>query len=79
MNVLKAPADYLPNVDTDYSRVMVQTFKGGRVSFRYYIDDAHAEAYVDDELVGHWEAVTVDLWGDILYSLEQNFSNLIEN
>ena len=78
MNVLKAPADYLPNVDTDFSRVMVQTFKGGRVIFRYYLDDAHAEAYADGVLVDRWNTVTVDLWADILYSLEQNFSNLIE-
>lgn len=80
--LLQAPAGYMPNVDTDHdhaNNVMSQTFKGGRVHFFYYVDGANASAFVDGEKVGAWEAVTVDLWGDILYSLEQNFSNLIEN
>jgi|GEM_PF-2585778 len=81
MPLKQAPQGYIPNCDTyhdEVGNVMRQHFNGG-VSFIYYKNTGYCEALVDNRVVGRWKDITVGMWGDILYTLETEFKDKINN
>ena len=56
---------------------MRQWFNGGKVRFNYDKNTGTAEAIVEGRVVGRWNHVTVGMWGDILYTLETEFKDKI--
>ena len=82
MPLKQAPQGYIPNCDTrhdEVGNVMRQWFNGGKVRFNYDKNTGVGEATVEGRVVGRWDEVTVGTWGDILYTLETEFKDKINN
>lgn len=82
LTIKKAPQGYIPNCDTHHDEVgnvMRQWFKGDKVRFNYDKNTGTAEAIVEGRVVGRWNEVTVGMWGDILYTLETEFKDKIND
>lgn len=80
--IKNAPQGYIPDCDTchdEVGKVMRQWFKGGRVRFIYDKSTGVAEAIVEGRVVGRWSDITVGMWGNILYTLETEFKNKIDD
>jgi len=77
----KAPKGYVPNVHTEHQEVpaaMRQTFPGGKLVFE--LDKKpHGEArvIVCGNVLGRFVDLTIQQWGDLLYTLETRFSKYI--
>lgn len=82
MPLKQAPQGYIPNCDTHHDEVgnvMRQWFNGGKVRFNYDKNTGVGEATVEGRVVGRWDEVTVGMWGDILYTLETEFKDKIND
>lgn len=82
LTIKKAPQGYIPNCDTHHDEVgnvMRQWFKGDKVRFNYDKNTGTAEAIVEGRVVGRWNEVTAGMWGDILYTLETEFKDKIND
>ena len=80
--VLKeAPAGFIPNCETRYLEtegIILQVFKGGKVTLKLYKSDSHCEAVVESRTVGRFTDVTIRDWSNILYTLQTEFANQID-
>ena len=75
----EAPQGYIPNCETRYDADgnMRQTFKGGRVELVNTKQNRRTEAFVNGRKIGSWFDITIEEWGNILYTLETDFSDEI--
>lgn len=77
----RAPKDYVPNVHTVHQEVpavMRQTFPGGKLVFE--LDKKpHGEArvIVCGSVIARFVDMTIQQWGDVLYTIETRYKNLI--
>lgn len=71
----QAPQGYVPNCETEHDADgnMRQAFKGGRVTLVCSKHNGNAEARVNGRLIGRWNDITIQQWGNILYTLETDF------
>ena len=80
--VLKeAPAGFIPNCNTRHLEaegIILQEFKGGKVTLELYKTDSHCEAVVEGRTVGRFTDVTIRDWSNILYTLQTEFANQID-
>lgn len=74
----RAPAGSRPDVETSFDRsrnVLRQAF-GRRMSVEVDLNTNRAVLFVDSQDVAHFEQVTANDWGDVLYSLQQLYNRL---
>lgn len=74
----RAPQGYCPNVETRHDQVrgmMYQTF-GDRVELQVSRETNAATIIIDNEPVATFNDMTLDTWGDVLYSLQKIYNQL---
>lgn len=81
ISLKQAPDGYMPTCNTHHhetENTMYQTFPGGRVVFKFNKTTGIADAFVDNRHVGTWDDLTIRTWSDVLYTLETEFKNYID-
>lgn len=76
--LLHAPEGYCPKVETlfDQARdIMYQSF-GDRVALEVELKSGRVTVFIDHSPVAVFDDMTLDVWGDILYSLQQVYNQL---
>ena len=80
-----APKGFVPACYTQHgyskegNKVMRQWFKGEHVHFDYDMTTGEGIARVDNREIGRWKDITVGMWGNILYTLQTEFSHRIDS
>jgi len=74
-----APSGYCPNVDTrhDHAKRVMSQMIGERVELQVSRDRNTATIIIDGEEVATFDGMTISSWGDVLYSLQQVYNQLI--
>jgi len=74
-----APNGYCPNVETrhDHTTRTMSQMIGDRVELRVSKATNEATIVIDGEQVAAFDDMTIDTWGDVLYSLQQVYNQLI--
>lgn len=76
--LLHAPEGYVPKVETlfDQARdIMYQSF-GDRVALEVELKTGRATIFIDHNPVAVFDDMSLETWGDILYSLQQVYNQL---
>jgi hypothetical protein len=75
----QAPAGYVPNVETTHGAdcVMRQTFPGGRIVVEMDKKNGGAVVTIDGREVARFKDPTISDWGNILYTLESDYTEFI--
>ena len=73
-----APADFCPAAETrfDHVRGMLYQTLGNRVELQVNMDTKVATIVIDGEVMATFDDMTIDTWGDVLYSLQKIYNQL---